>query len=232
MRFLRLALLLSVIPTLALARGGGGGGGSHGGGGGSHGGGSIGGGGSRGGGSVGGGFRGGGVVGNGFRGNGFVGNGFRGFGSRCCFGGGLYLGFGYGYPYGYGYGYYDPYYYGPSYYDPYYYGAPAAAYPGPVYNGSVYNDSGYVPPSVADAAPTVVNQNINTAPGSYYRAPDYYLIAFTDHTIRAAASYKVEGDQIRYTTREGEERTAPLSTIDRRFSEQINRDRRVDFRLP
>jgi hypothetical protein len=58
------------------------------------------------------------------------------------------------------------------------------------------------------------------------------LIAFTDHTIRAAVSYTVEGDQIRYTTREHEERTAPLSSVDVRFSEQINRDRRVEFRLP
>jgi hypothetical protein len=58
------------------------------------------------------------------------------------------------------------------------------------------------------------------------------LIAFTDHTIRAAISYRVDGDTIRWTTREHEEMQAPLASVDRRFSEQINRDRRVDFRLP
>ena len=78
-----------------------------------------------------------------------------------------------------------------------------------------------------------IGQSIGTGDsGSFYRAADYYLIAFADHTIRAAVSYTVDGDQIRYTTREHEERTAPLSSVDVRFSEQINRDRRVEFRLP
>ena len=67
---------------------------------------------------------------------------------------------------------------------------------------------------------------------SFYRPADFYLIAFNDHTIQAALSFRVEGDQIVYTTREHEEKRAPLSSVDRRFSEQINRDRRVDFRLP
>ena len=71
-----------------------------------------------------------------------------------------------------------------------------------------------------------------TSSGTFYRAADYYLIAFNDHTIRAAVSYTVEGDQIRYTTREHEEKTAPLASVDVLFSEQINRDRRVEFRLP
>jgi hypothetical protein len=40
---------------------------------------------------------------------------------------------------------------------------------------------------------------------------------------RAAASW---------ATREGQQLTDPLSSVDRRFSEQINRDRNVEFRLP
>ena len=100
--------------------------------------------------------------------------------------------------------------------------------------------SRYTPPAppappAPPQRPTVINQTIgdNAAPsGSFYRAADYYLIAFNDHTIRAALSYTVDGDQIRYTTREHEEKTAPLSSVDVRFSEQINRDRRVEFRLP
>jgi hypothetical protein len=41
----------------------------------------------------------------------------------------------------------------------------------------------------------------------------------------------VDGDQIAWTTREHVEKRAPLSTVDRRFSEQINRDRHVEFGL-
>ena len=79
-----------------------------------------------------------------------------------------------------------------------------------------------------------MNQSIGTgsqSPDSFYRAPDYYLIAFDDHTIRAAASYRIEGGEIYWTSREGEQMQAPLSSVDRRFSEQINRDRRVAFPL-
>jgi len=198
---------------------------------------------SRGGGSVGGGFRGGvGVGGVGFRGSGFRGVGYgnaRFYGGRYYYPG-FYGGFGFGY--GYGYPYY-PYAYNPYYYSPYYYGAPY--YDGGYYDNGYY-DNGYYDgnagyatqaPPAQSAPPTVINQNIGapsagTVSGSFYRAADYYLIAFTDHTIRAAISYTVQGDQIRYTTREHEEKTAPLSSVDVRFSEQINRDRRVEFRLP
>ena len=243
-KLLRTAILISVIPALAFARGGGGhggGGGARSGGGGMRSGGTAvrsGGsfGGSRGG-SVGGGFRsGGGFRGSsGFRGNTFVrGGGFR-FGNRFYGGyypgfyGGLGFGIGYGYPYYYPYASYYPYSYDPYYGDAYY-GAP-------YYDSGYYGNVGYVQQaqSAPVAPPTVINQNIGTASagqGSYYHAADYYLIAFNDHTIRAAVSYTVDGDQIRYTTREHEEKTAPLSSVDVRFSEQINRDRRVEFRLP
>jgi hypothetical protein len=35
-----------------------------------------------------------------------------------------------------------------------------------------------------------------------------------------------------WTSREHEEKSAPLASVDRRFTERINRDRHVDFRLP
>ena len=193
--------------------------------------------------SVGSGFRGG-SVGGGFRSGGFRGNTFvrsRGFGNRFYGGYGFYggVGFGYGYPYYYPYSYY-PYSYDPYYYDSYY-SAPYydSGYYANAYYGNAYPDNvGYV--AQPSPPPTVINQNIGGAPagtsagtsGSFYRAADYYLIAFNDHTIRAALSYTVDGDQIRYTTREHEEKTAPLSSVDVRFSEQVNRDRRVEFRLP
>jgi hypothetical protein len=200
----------------------------------------------RGGGSAGGGFsRGGGVVrgggsriGGGFRGNTVIRGGrfanrfYGGYGGYYpAYYGGFGFGFGYaGYPY-YPYSY-SPYSYDPYYYDPYAYGAPY--YDSGYYGGNI----AYTPqaPPEPPRAPTVINQNIGGTTagtsGSFYRAADYYRIAFNDHTIRAAVSYTVEGDQIRYTTREHEEKTAPLSSVDVVFSEQINRDRRVEFRLP
>ncbi len=177
-----------------------------------------------------------GFVGNGLGRFGGFNNGFRGFGgSRFGFGYPYYgFGFGYGWPYWGGYygGYYDPYYYNDGYYPDAYYGNSGGGY----YPDSYYPDN-YS--SYGTQAPVVINQQYSPNPPSpssasesYYRRPDYYLIAFNDQTIQAAVSFSVDGDQIRWTTREHVEKSAPLSTVDRRFSEQINRDRRVEFRLP
>jgi hypothetical protein len=189
-----------------------------------------------------------GFVGNGGFNRGFVGsgfgrfNGFRNFGgSRFFFGFGGFPFYGYGWP-GYGFGYGWPGYYSPYYGDGYYpdpnYGYSTGGY----YPDSSYGSYGYGAGADYGASPqppVVINQQYSPNPPSqssasesYYRRPDYYLIAFNDHTIQAAISFSVEGDQIRWTTREHTEKSAPLASVDRRFSEQINRDRRVDFRLP
>lgn len=256
MRLLNVVLLISLLPAYSLAQRGGGHGGGGGGGfrGGSVGGGSRGfsGGGFRGG-SVGGGFRGGSVGGfrggssSGFRGGfrgGFGGyrGGFRGGYGRYGYGYGLGFGIGFGWPYwGYGYGW--PYWDSFGYYDNYSpyadygyaYGYPAAgyaysnSYPADSYGGGYGYTSG---PPQTSAPPVVVNQNIGTAAQEpYYRKADYYLIAFNDHTIQAAVSYSDDGATLHYTTREGVEKTAPVSSVDLRFTQQINRDRHVDFEL-
>jgi hypothetical protein len=59
-----------------------------------------------------------------------------------------------------------------------------------------------------------------------------YLIAFDDHTIRAVTSYRVDGNTLNYSTPEREQRQAPLSTVDRALSGQLNRERQVHFELP
>jgi hypothetical protein len=247
MKLLRVLLIVSLLPTLTFAqRGGGareGGGGFRGGGGGggarsfSSGGARIGGGFSAGhvgngfsGARVGGGY-GGARIGSGFYGGRGYGYGRYGYGYRGFYGGGLYLGlggwpyygYGYGYPY-YGYGYGYPYSdYGYGYSDPYY----SAPYD--------YGPVTYSQPA-PQQQPVVIQQTIpqtsSGSNGSFYRTPDFYLIAFSDHTIRAAVSYDVQGDQIHWVDREHEEHRAPLTTVDRGFSAQINRDRRVEFRLP
>jgi hypothetical protein len=81
-----------------------------------------------------------------------------------------------------------------------------------------------------------VNQTYTTpavSSGAYYKPADFYLIAFTDHTIRAAQTFQVIGDQIEWMPKEGGAvQRAPLSSVDKQFSVQINRDRRVKFELP
>ncbi len=234
MRLLRFVFLVSLVSTFTYAqRGGGhgGGGGSRGGGGGGFRGGSVASGSFRGG-NGGGTFRGGGFVGGGVRNGGFRGGSFRGgFRDGRFFGGSrFFFGGSFGWPYAYGWGY-PAYYGGYPYYD---YG-----YPSDYYSYPYDNNYGYVSaPAQQPAPPVVIEQNYTpSAPssssgGSFYRTPDFYLIAFNDHLIQAAISFRVEGDQLHWTTREHEERQAPLSSVDRRFSEQINRDRRVEFRLP
>ena len=73
---------------------------------------------------------------------------------------------------------------------------------------------------------------MQSQPSSGNQGQNFYLIAFNDHTIQAATAYKVEGDQIHWITREGQEMQAPLASVDIRYSQQINRDRHVDFRIP
>ena len=234
MKLLRVCVLsLFVFASATFAQRGGG----HGGGGGIRGGGGSGfrggggGGGYRGGGGFtsGGGYRG----GSGFRGGigvglsrGGYGRGFggyrygygRGFGYRgySIFG----FGYGYGYPFYAGYGgYYDyyPYSYYPYSYDPYSYSYAPVTYAAP---SSVYYD-----PAPAVAAP------VRPVQTREYKEP-IYLIAFSDHRIQACLAYWVEGDTLHYVTREHEHKQVSLDGIDRAFSEQLNRDRRVEFRLP
>jgi hypothetical protein len=87
----------------------------------------------------------------------------------------------------------------------------------PVYSQSGYDQPRYAAPSRSEASST---------------APDFYMIAFNDGSIEAAIAYSVDGDILRWTNRNHSERRAPIAAVDLRFSEQLNRDRGVEFRLP
>jgi hypothetical protein len=209
----------------------GGGGGSHGGGGG----------------FSGGGFRGG-SVGGGFRG-GFGGvSGFRGgFGGYGGFRGGFYGGY-YGYPYlgyGYGYGYGWPGYWDSGYYGyPYGYGygySSPAYYSYPSYTTSpgvmVVNPAPVAPVYQERATPVTreydqYGQEISRTGGGGAAASPIYLVAFKDNTINAAAAYWVDGRTLHYVTLQHEEKQAPLDTVDRDLSMQLNRERHVQLQLP
>jgi hypothetical protein len=239
---LRIALccILAAGVGVAQRHGGGGsiGGGSRGGGG------SIGGGFRGGGGSIGGGFRGGGSIGGGFRGGGSIGGAFRGGGFR----GGGYGGYG-----GYYGSYYSPYFYsgyGLGYgYSPWYSDYGYNSYPDysyPVYQSSPNVTVVYAPPAPAPAPSTVYVERPNPATREYDQygqqtnrptssadsAAPVYLIAFRDHSIRAAAAYWAEGGTLHYVTLEHEQKQAPLNTVDRDLSGQLNRERRIAFSLP
>ena len=128
----------------------------------------------------------------------------------------------FGYPTGYGSPAYDLDYAQPFAYAPPYPSAPEYNYASqsgyaPVYNESRYDQPLYSAPSRSE---------------SYSSMPDFYMIAFNDGSIQAALAYSVDGDILRWTTRNHLERRAPVAAVDLRFSEQLNRDRRVEFRLP
>jgi hypothetical protein len=213
------ALLSPVLLTPAFGQRGGGGGRS--------------GGGARVGGGVSGGARGGYSGGSAYRGGVSGGSAYRGgysggyrggyYGGRSYYYGGRYYGGprffvglgGWNYPYYYPYAY-DPYYYG---YDPYPYGYQVQA-PPPV---QYYPQQAPAPQQQTQQQQTVNQDDPNG---------NYFLIAFKDHTIQAATAYKVEGDQIRWMTRDGQEKQAPLSSVDIADSQKLNRDRNVDFKIP
>jgi hypothetical protein len=61
--------------------------------------------------------------------------------------------------------------------------------------------------------------------------PILYLIAFRDSTIRAVTTYWVEGGTLHYLDSSQSEKRAPLTSVDRDLSVQLNRERRVPFNL-
>jgi hypothetical protein len=208
------------------------------------------------GGFSGGGFRGG-FSGGGFRG-GFSGGGFRGgfgfggfnrgfgrFRPTTTWFGGFGWG-GYGWPYAYSYWPSYPY-YGYSYLSGYPYTA-LAGYP---YDydygyGSTYAQPAvtvvygpqqpqYVAPAPVERANPVTREYDEYGQEIKPQGPSsspIYLFAFKDQSIRAAASYWVQDQTLHYVTLQHEEMTAPLDSLDRSLTLQLNRERRVPVRLP
>ncbi len=223
-------LLLLGTPTLSLAAAHGGGGGHAGGGG--H---------SSGGGGGHASFSGGGghavsSVGVG-RGTGYGGGGYRGGygGYRGGYGYGFGLGFGLGY--GFGYPYYGYYGYGYPYYDPY------DAYP--AYDSGYYDDPGpqaYSQPAYSQPAAPAPTVNVYTPPPAReYQAPpagrdassqsNMYLFAFPDGSVQVAVAYWTENGTLHYVTRDKQQKSVPLSSIDQSMTMQLNRERGVTLML-
>jgi len=75
-------------------------------------------------------------------------------------------------------------------------------------------------------------QEIKPAAPSGPIASPLYLITFRDGAIRAATSYRVDGKVLHYVTLQHEEKQAPLDSLDRALTLQLNRERRVSLQLP
>jgi hypothetical protein len=176
-------------------------------------------------------------MGRGFVGGGNFGHGFRsGFGFRSFGRPAFRSGFGFGFRRGYGsafwgYPFYGSYGYSYPYYSSYPYSYPYAAYSYPGYSYPYYD---YGPAVIAQdysPPPAVVQEYAApSSPGVYQET--IYLIALTDHRILAAIAYWVDGGVLHYVTRQHEQRQISLGDVDRSLSQQLNRDRHVDFGLP
>jgi hypothetical protein len=140
-----------------------------------------------------------------------------------------------------------PVFYGGNYYD---YDAPSA----PMAGYSQYQGTGYdqvtQPPVVIinqyfkpDTANPVVRDYSNVPLPAPQQVPDdqaattadqqvMFLVALKDHTIFPAIAYWVEGDTLNYITVQGAKNSVSLDLVDRDFSKQINKERKVEFGLP
>ncbi|HWB97553.1 MAG TPA: hypothetical protein VG672_12650 [Bryobacteraceae bacterium] len=134
----------------------------------------------------------------------------------------------------YGYGSYWGSYWSDAGYDPGYYAAPSYADPSPnitvVYPEQPAQAQTIV--TVPAAYPVYAPPASTAAPAPQNSASPIYLIAFGDRTIRAALAYSVRGDTLSYIDLDHKTNQVPLSKIDRGFSLQLNRERRVPFQLP
>jgi hypothetical protein len=144
-----------------------------------------------------------------------------------------------------------PVFYGGGYYD---YDAPSAqmaAYPQPgdqmqaspvvIINqyfrpdtaNPILNDYSNVPlPQGVPRGPDGQPQASAEPPPAQDTQPIMFLIAMKDHTIFPALAYWVEGDTLNYITTQGTKNSASLDLVDRPFSQQLNRERKVEFGLP
>ena len=62
--------------------------------------------------------------------------------------------------------------------------------------------------------------------------PTIYLLAFSDGTVYSSLAYWVEDGTVHYITTQHAHNRASLSLVDRALSDQLNRERGVEFKLP
>jgi len=102
-------------------------------------------------------------------------------------------------------------------------------------NATVMDSPPAQPPMVMETAHPVIHEYTQRedygVPPEQESRPVLFLIAFRDKTIRAAMTYWVENDVLHYLDSGHQEKQAPLSSVDRDLSAQLNRERRVPFSI-
>lgn len=61
--------------------------------------------------------------------------------------------------------------------------------------------------------------------------PTLYLVAFKDNSLQSAMALWREAGKLHYVTAQGEHKSAPLENFDQAFTEHLNRERGLEFRL-
>ncbi|HEY2842460.1 MAG TPA: hypothetical protein VGJ09_02375 [Bryobacteraceae bacterium] len=140
-----------------------------------------------------------------------------------------------------------PVFYGGGYYDYEAPQAPVGQYPQADYQAQGYDQMSQPPVVIInqyfrpDSANPVIRDYSNVPlrdpgnPPEQAQASDpqvMFLIAMKDHTIYPAVAYWVEADTLNYVTLQGVRNSVSLDLVDREFSQQINKERKVDFGLP
>jgi len=87
------------------------------------------------------------------------------------------------------------------------------------------------PPQPRQLTPPVAPKPSATNTNAQQSSP-IYLIALKNHAIRPAMSYSVENSMLHYVDLDRAAQDVPLDQVDRPLTVELNRQRRVPFRLP
>ena len=98
-----------------------------------------------------------------------------------------------------------------------------------------------------NAAQSTYNAPQSTAPARDYQAPppgrnadgsmagsqssSMYLFAFPDGSVQVAVAYWIDNGTLHYVTRDKQQKTAPLTSIDQATTRQLNQQRGVTLNL-
>ena len=82
-----------------------------------------------------------------------------------------------------------------------------------------------------DFGPAPASAGPAAGPPGEENQPILYLIAFKDGNIRAAMAYWVENGAIHYLDENHRQKEAPLSSVNRDLSVQLNHERNIPFQI-
>jgi len=87
-------------------------------------------------------------------------------------------------------------------------------------------------PMMQEYGPGAAPAYPQAAPDNAHSEADYYLLAFKDQSIYSAVAYWVDGDTLHYITTGNVHNQVSVSLVDRETTQQLNRSRGVEIKLP